>query len=73
MSMLERPELCTSWVWLHPSYIDEGLWQNCLVAAYSADVKDPVGAAQKMYEARGGRYAVHKNRRKASRGKAVSQ
>lgn len=70
---LEKPDLATCWMWLHPSYLDRDLWQNCMVAAYGAEVEDPIGVAQKMYAARGGKLAPpHLNRRRSGR-KAVNK
>lgn len=64
-----RPPDCTSWMWLHPDYLDRELWQDCLVRAYASCVADPVGTAQFNYSHRGGRcktYIPRKQRKKAT-------
>ena len=64
VNSLQRPNLCTAWVWLHHSIVDLDLWQNCIVAAYMADAKDPVGTAHRMYCARGGTFKPPKRSRR---------
>jgi hypothetical protein len=50
-----KPADVTCWVWFHHSFDDLPLWQECLIAASSAQVEDVVGTATKMYAVRGGR------------------
>ena len=58
----DRPEGISSWIWLHHTFADLPLWQNCIVAAHGAEVKDVVGVAQKMYAHNGGLLKPTKNR-----------
>lgn len=58
-----RPELISTWVWLHHEYEDLDHWQQCLVAACNADAKDYISAARVMYIRQGGRLALLKHKR----------
>lgn len=74
MSNLTRPQGITSWTWYDAqNHADLDLWQNCLMAAYTAQAEDVHAAATKMYGARGGVFKTGLTRRQKSAERRAKQ